>query len=81
MLFTFFVEWQGSTLVEQFESTSLGGALRRWNRESSSSPAFEQGKLEGPNSPTAVSGCRNVWCFTGVDGNDIFFMVHIVLTQ
>ncbi|MEG4805140.1 hypothetical protein QUB63_33225 [Microcoleus sp. ARI1-B5] len=80
MLFTFFIEKEGSTIVEQIESTDVEGALISWSRCSETKPKFTLGSLKYQNEPTPVAGRKNVWCFSGVDDNDISFLIHIIAT-
>jgi hypothetical protein len=81
MLFTFITESGGATAVEQFEGRDLAEAVQRWSQRSSAGPRLDAWKrLDEGNRPVPVEGTRAVWCLSGIDDADVFFMVHIVAT-
>lgn len=76
-LFTFVTEKSGGTYIEQIRGASLEEAVLAWHKRSHTIP--------GPYEPdgtgiTPVTGVRNVWCITGIDPADRFYIVHIVGT-
>ena len=75
--FTFFIEKEGSTIIEQFDGIDVEDATLRWFHESETQP----GEPLEDNPPTAVQQVANVWCTAGHDPQGIFFLVHIVATQ
>lgn len=75
-IFTFFVEKDGSgTYVEQFSGLNIEAAAMRWYRKSRAKPSPYDPEGSGIN---AVNGVLNVWCISGLDPCDIFYLVHIV---
>jgi hypothetical protein len=71
-LYTFFVEKKGETWVEQVDAASETEAVARWHQESQSNP----GPVDLDDPATPLEGRRNGWCFSGVDPNDVFYLVH-----
>jgi hypothetical protein len=80
LLFTFITDKQGATIAEQLEGADVLDALLQWNGASRARPRFRDEDLTGPDRPTPVTPGRNLWCFSGVDQDDVFFLVHIVAT-
>lgn len=77
-LFTFIVESNGSTTLEQVTAPNVAEAARRWTviPEGARIP-LDRLELDAP---TAIDGLRNVWCLSGVDHDDAHCLVHIVQT-
>ena len=80
MLFTFITDKQGATIAEQLQGSDVLDAMVKWNGASRARPKFRNEDLTGRNQPTPVTPFHNLWCFSGVDKNDVFFLVHIVAT-
>jgi hypothetical protein len=72
-LFTFYVEKNRATIIEQFDGLDLVEAVKQWYERSGVTP--------GPQDPdeelTPVTGMRNVWCFGGINTEDEIFLVHV----
>jgi hypothetical protein len=78
MVFTFFSEKEGSTLIEQFLGKDLREALADWYRGSivkPKAPLFED------DEPARVLTVNNVWCISGYDIDGKFYLTHIVATM
>jgi len=73
-IYTFFVEKQGATAVEQVEAPDLAAAVAGWHERSETSP----GPLDPDEDLTPLKDRRNVWCFTGFDPEEAFYLVHVV---
>jgi hypothetical protein len=76
MVFTFFSEKEGSTLIEQFLGKDLREALVDWYRESIVKP---EAPLED-DEPACVTAVKNVWCISGHDVGGKFYLTHIIAT-
>ncbi len=76
LIFTFFSEKEGSTIVEQFSGNDLSEAVSRWYGNSIVSP---EGASES-DGLAPVHTVRNVWCMSGFDRQGKFFLTHIVAT-
>lgn len=76
LIFTFFSEKEGSTVIEQFSGEDLHQALLAWHEGSIVKPGMP---LEG-DEPTPVETAKNVWCISGHDPEGKFFLTHIVAT-
>ena len=76
IVFTFFSEKEGSTLIEQFLGKDLREALGDWYRGSIIKPEapFED------DEPARVLTVKNVWCVSGHDVDGKFYLTHIVAT-
>lgn len=73
-LFTFLIEKEGSTLIEQVPGADVVEALVRWRQLSQLDPEMAM------EDPTPVQGVKCVWCITGQDMSGAFFLAHIVAT-
>ena len=80
-LYTFFVENEGSTVVEQLIGSSLLDAVYEWSRTSMLEINFLDKKAIIENKPTLVSGLKNAWCFSFIGPKDSLFLVHIIKTE
>jgi hypothetical protein len=75
-IFTFFTEKDGSGPdVEQFSGSDIEAAVMNWYRKSRAKPAPYDPEGSGIN---AITGVLNVWCISGLDPLDLFYLVHIV---
>jgi len=70
-LYTFILEYKGFTCVQQASGASLGEALKSWAELFSlGDPAYLPGNRNeiaaclSNDTPTPISGARNVWCIT-----------------
>jgi hypothetical protein len=74
--YTYFVEKDGATLIEQFEARSSKNAVAAWYASSETDP----GPLPEPpdDEATPITGRERVWCFSGLDRSNVFFSVHFV---
>jgi hypothetical protein len=81
MLYTFVTESGGSTFIEQFHGNHVEDALVAWSHASTAHPHFERTRLVRKDRPTPITGLRGTWCFSGVDKNDVKYLVHIVATR
>jgi hypothetical protein len=79
MNYTFLCVKKESTFSEQIRASSLREATMRWHEESASRPGAPLDWEEFP--PMPVDGLRNVWCFSGTDAEDQFFLCHIITTS
>ena len=77
ILFTFITEKEGGTYIEQFPGASLEEATLRWYKESETRP----GELLEDRWPVPIDGRKNVWCISGMDDQDVFFLANIVATS
>jgi hypothetical protein len=78
-LFTFVVEYQGSTLVEQVEGGTHSEAIQNWLDTTSAPVEFKDRSsclLEG----AALTGLQNAWCTAFSDDQEIFFLINIIDT-
>lgn len=73
-LYTFLIEKEGSTLIEQVSGADIGEAIMRWRHLSQIDPEMD---IEDP---TPIQGATHVWCITGFDMSGTFFLAHIVAT-
>lgn len=83
MRYTFITEKAGSTTVAQVYSTTIVEAVKLWCRRQSTSsePARGSGLREiRTEAPIPVDSVKNVWCVTGFDEADTFFISHVVAT-
>ena len=79
MNFTFITNKEDqSTILEQFEGINLKEALVKWNNSSEVLPDLS---LSEDDLPVSVTGLKNVWCISGINREDKFFLVHIVATH
>lgn len=74
--FTFLIEKEGATIIEQLTAHNILEAVLRWYGESRTRPGEP---LEG-DEPTPIEGVENVWCIAGHDPQESFYLVHIVAT-
>jgi hypothetical protein len=74
-IYTFLVEKSGSTIIEQFSGLALSDAVSKWYRLSETQPGSH---VPEDSEPTPVSDTQNVWCLSGLDDEDVFFLVHVV---
>lgn len=81
MLYTFITEKEGGTLLEQFRGKNVEDALLKWSHASESKPRFDKERLVDEDGPVQITGLKQAWCFTGVDKNDVSFLVHIIATK
>lgn len=72
--YTFFVEKQGATLIEQVLAPSLQSAVAEWHSFSEAKP----GPVDPDERITPVQDTEAVWCFSGIDSEGVFFLVHVV---
>jgi len=77
MVFTFFSEKEGSTLIEQFLGKDLREALVDWYRGSIVKP---EAPFDEDDEPARVLAVKNVWCISGHDVDGRFYLTHIVAT-
>src|SRR4051794_10720798 len=77
MVFTFFSEKEGSTLIEQFLGRDLREALVDWYRGSIVKP---EAPFDEDDEPARVTAVKNVWCISGHDVDGKFYLTHIVAT-
>ena len=84
--YTFVIEFLGGTYVHQASGDSPEQALRAWLR-AAALDEFEWSEYriellralaEQPAIP--LEGCRNVWCVSGLCGENLF-LIHIVGTD
>lgn len=74
-LYTFFVEKNGATSIEQFPGADIEEAAALWHQHSQYVPGLVD---PADPDPTPVAETRNVWCLSGIDGADDFYLVHVV---
>jgi hypothetical protein len=79
VLYTFFIERAGATIIEQLTGVDLLDCVRLWYTESETQPGRPTEELEA-SPPTPLQGVENAWCFSGVDPEDRFYLVHVVAT-
>lgn len=74
-LYTFLVEKNGATSIEQFSGADLAAAVAEWFKSSEYVPG-----LVDPADPeaTPIQDTRGVWCLAGIDNAGDFFLVHVV---
>lgn len=72
--YTFFVQKQGGTYIDQVSAGTVQEAVEAWFRASETRP----GPFEPEEDTTPIEGREGVWCFTGIDPEEVFFMVHVV---
>jgi hypothetical protein len=75
-VFTFVVDKQGGTLIEQFAGKNLKEATLRWYKESESMPGEPPEDL-----PVPIEDTKGVWCVSGEDAAGVFFLVNIIATR
>lgn len=75
--FTFIIEKEGSTIIEQVAGRDIMDAVIRWSEISETHPG---NPLEIAD-PTPIEGVRNVWCIARHDPAGIFYIAHVVATQ
>jgi hypothetical protein len=73
-LYTFFVEKDGTTSIEQFSGADVKDAVANWYLWSEAVPGL--GDPTEAN-PVPIIGTKNVWCFSGLDAADALFLVHV----
>lgn len=73
-LYTFFVQKQGSTYVEQVAANTVREAVDAWHKSSETNP----GSFDTTEDITPVENCESVWCIDGRDVKDVFFLAHVV---
>jgi hypothetical protein len=74
-LYTFFVEKNGATSIEQFPGADIEEAAALWHQRSQYVPGLVD---PADPDPTPVAETRNVRCLSGIDGADDFYLVHVV---
>ena len=74
-IYTFLVEKSGSTIIEQFSGPALSDAIAKWYQLSETQPGLHEPE---DSEPVPVSDITNVWCLSGLDAEDVFFLVHVV---
>lgn len=77
LLFTFFTEKEGSTIIEQFRARSMQEAILNWYKQSQICP----GEPVGGGEPVSVDTVENVWCFSGLDPNGRLYLTHVIATE
>jgi hypothetical protein len=80
-LYTIITESKGATLVEQVSAQSVGEAVRAWGCTSKSKPRIACKASVGDDAPTPVVGVTNVWCYSVVDADAVFYLVHLIATR
>jgi hypothetical protein len=75
ILFTFVIEKEGSTRIEQVPGADVVEALAQWRHLNQLDPEMTI------DDPTPVQGVQNVWCIGGHDMSGVFFLAHIVATS
>jgi hypothetical protein len=80
-LFTFIIEKSGSTDIHQIEAVDINDAISTWkNQVKGRNPKTKMEVSLDEDFPTPISGLINVWCFSFIDDEDIFILLHIVDT-
>jgi hypothetical protein len=74
-IYTFLTEKEGGIYIEQFEGLDINAAVMAWHGRSSTEPGPYDPEGSGIN---PVTGVRGVWCLSGIDLADKFYLVHIV---
>jgi len=78
-LFTFVVEYQGNTLVEQVESGTPDDAIQTWLDVTSADIVFED-RSSSLLECSLIAGLQNAWCVIFRDDQEIFFLINIIAT-
>jgi hypothetical protein len=73
-LYTFFVEKNGSTIIEQFPGADIHEAVETWHRHSEILPGLFNPEGSGIN---PIEDVKNVWCISGLDPKGDFYLVHV----
>jgi hypothetical protein len=81
-LFTFVIEFRGSTMIRQVKAASPRMALKHVTARLGGLDARSRLKLAravAEDTPVEVEGVRNVWCFSAVVGRSLA-LIHFVKT-
>jgi hypothetical protein len=74
-IYTFFIEKSGATIIEQFSGADVFEAVSKWYLLSETKPGLHEPE---DSRPVPVNDTVNVWCLSGLDPEEIFFLVHLV---
>jgi hypothetical protein len=74
-IYTFLTEKEGGIYIEQFDGVDIDAAVMAWYRKSSTEPGTYDPEGSGIN---PVTGVKGVWCLSGIDALDKFYLVHVV---
>jgi hypothetical protein len=77
-LYTFVVEHNGGTELQQVEAGGVDAAAHIWNLQPPE-PRIDPERLN-VDSPAPVAGLRRVWCFSGLDADENLYLVHVIET-
>jgi hypothetical protein len=78
-LFTFVVEYEGNTFVEQVEGIDHENAVQTWLDTTAASIRFED-RSSSLLRPLPLTGICNTWCTGFRDDQDICFLINIIET-
>ena len=77
-LFTVIAEIEGSTIVEQVVAMDVKEAYLAWAKITSIglAPVFN-----ADDTPSPLDGLASVFCISGIDSKERFFLAHFVSTR
>ena len=78
-LFTFIVEYQGNTLVEQYSGADCDDAIRAWY-DHTRAPIKLNEVRDSLYEQVPLTGLKHVWFLSLLDDDDVLFLINIVLT-